>query len=457
MTLQSINPTTGELVRTYDELDDQAAADRVEATHQAWLRWRDEPLAKRVARIEALAGVLEAQTDHAARLMAVEMGKPLAEGRAEIDKCAWLCRWYAEHGPGFLADEPAATDALRSYVAWRPLGVILAIMPWNFPYWQVFRFAVPALLAGNAGVLKHASNVSGCALHIEALVQEAGFPTDLFSTLLLSSGRVAPVLEHPRIVAATLTGSTPAGRAVASTAGRLLKKTVLELGGSDPYVILEDADLDLAAEACATARLINGGQTCIAAKRFVVLDAVAEPFTERLVSRMAARRLGDPLEEGTDLGPQARLDLRDDLQRQVDGSLAAGARCLLGGETPAGPGAFYPPTVLADIAPGMPAWDEELFGPVAAITSVPDEEAAIAAANDTVFGLGAAVFTRDLARGEALARDRLEAGSCFVNTFVRSDPRLPFGGVKESGYGRELGVQGVREFLNAKTVWIDGP
>jgi succinate-semialdehyde dehydrogenase/glutarate-semialdehyde dehydrogenase len=456
MTLQSINPTNGELVQAYDEIDDREAAARIEATHQAWLGWRDESLARRVARIEALADVMEAQRDQAARLMAVEMGKPLAEGRAEIDKCAWLCRWYAEHGPGFLADEPAATDALRSYVAWRPLGVVLAIMPWNFPYWQVFRFAVPALLAGNAGVLKHASNVSGCALHIEALVREASFPEDLFSTLLLSSARVAPVLEHPRIVAATLTGSTPAGRAVASSAGRLLKKTVLELGGSDPYVILEDADLDLAADACATARLINGGQTCIAAKRFVVLDAVAEAFTERLVSRMAARRLGDPLDEQTDLGPQARLDLRDDLQRQVDGSLAAGARCLLGGETPAGPGAFYPPTVLAEVAPGMPAWDEELFGPVAAITAVPDEDAAIAAANDTVFGLGAAVFTRDLARGEALARDRLEAGSCFVNTFVRSDPRLPFGGVKESGYGRELGIQGVREFLNAKTVWVDG-
>jgi succinate-semialdehyde dehydrogenase/glutarate-semialdehyde dehydrogenase len=457
MTLRSINPTTGELVQAFDELDDREAAARVERAHQAWLGWRDEPLARRVARVLALADVLEAQRDHAARLMAVEMGKPLAEGRAEIDKCAWACRWYAEHGPGFLADEPAATDALRSYVAWRPLGVVLAIMPWNFPYWQVFRFAVPALLAGNAGVLKHASNVSGCALHIEALVREAGFPADVFCTLLLSSARVSAVLEHPRIVAATLTGSAPAGRAVASTAGRLLKKTVLELGGSDPYLILEDADLDLAADACATARLINGGQTCIAAKRFVVLDAVAEAFTERLVSRMAARRMGDPLDEATDLGPQARVDLRDELQRQVDGSVAAGARCLLGGETPSGPGAFYPPTVLTDVAPGMPAWDEELFGPVAAITTVPDEDAAVAAANDTVFGLGAAVFTRDPARGETLARDRLDAGSCFVNSFVRSDPRLPFGGVKESGYGRELGLQGLREFLNAKTVWVAGP
>jgi succinate-semialdehyde dehydrogenase/glutarate-semialdehyde dehydrogenase len=386
--------------------------------------------------------------------MALEMGKPLAQGRAEADKCAWVCDHYAQHAEGFLAPEDVATDATRSYVAFEPLGVVLAVMPWNFPLWQVFRFVAPALMAGNVGVLKHSSNVSGCALALEAILHDAGVPHDVFRTLLVGSPRVGALIEAPQIAAVTLTGSTPAGRAVAEKAGACLKKVVLELGGSDPYVILDDADLDEAAETCATARLVNGGQSCIAAKRFVVVEEVLEPFVERLVARMGARRLGDPLDEATDVGPQARHDLRDELHGQVQASVEAGARVRLGCQVPKGPGAFYPPSVLTHVVPGMPAYEEELFGPVAAVVSARDEGDALRIANDTPFGLGAAVFTRDRERGERIAREELEAGACFVNTFVRSDPRLPFGGIKESGFGRELGVFGIREFVNVKTVYV---
>jgi succinate-semialdehyde dehydrogenase/glutarate-semialdehyde dehydrogenase len=327
-------------------------------------------------------------------------------------------------------------------------------MPWNFPLWQVFRFAAPALMAGNAGLLKHASNVSGCALAIEEVLHAAGVPREAFRTLLVGSSRVAGLVEAPEVVAVTLTGSAPAGRAVAAKAGACLKKAVLELGGSDPYVVLEDADLESAAEACAASRLINGGQSCIAAKRFVVVQPVLARFTELLVERVRTRRMGDPLEEGVDVGPQARVDLRDELHRQVESRVARGARLLLGGRLPDGPGAYYPPSVLAGVEPGMPAFDEELFGPVAAVVAARDERDAIRLANRTVFGLGAAVFTRDRERGERIARRELQAGSCFVNAFVKSDPRLPFGGIRESGYGRELGPFGIREFVNVKTVYV---
>jgi len=327
-------------------------------------------------------------------------------------------------------------------------------MPWNFPLWQVFRFAAPALMAGNAGLLKHASNVPGSALAIEEVFRDAGFPENVFRTLMIGSRQVEAVIRHPLVRAATLTGSTPAGKAVASVSGEVLKKTVLELGGSDPYVVLEDADLALAASSCATSRLVNSGQSCIAAKRFIVVDAARDEFERLFVERMKAARMGDPLDPDVDVGPQARIDLRDELHDQVTRSVVKGARLLVGGEVPDRPGAWYPPTVLTDVAPGMAAFDEELFGPVAAIVPVPDEEAAIAAANRSVFGLGAAVFTRDAKRGERIAADRIEAGACFVNTFVRSDPRLPFGGIKESGYGRELAQHGIREFVNAKTVYV---
>jgi succinate-semialdehyde dehydrogenase/glutarate-semialdehyde dehydrogenase len=354
----------------------------------------------------------------------------------------------------FLRPIPVVTDASKSFVAFEPIGVVLAVMPWNFPFWQVFRFAAPALMAGNAGILKHASNVMGSALAIEDVFHKAGFPKDLFRSLLISGRGVARVIENPKVMAVTLTGSTPAGKAVASKAGEMLKKTVLELGGSDPYVILGDADIEEAADICVRSRLINSGQSCIAAKRFIVLEKHKGAFEKRFVELMTAKKMGDPMEEDTAVGPQAREDLRDELQEQVRKSIEKGARLLLGGVVPKGPGAYYPPTVLSDVRKGMPAYDEELFGPVAAIIAVKDEDEAIRVANDSVFGLGAAVFTKDVARGEEIARKRLHAGACFVNTLVKSDPRLPFGGIKESGYGRELADFGIREFVNIKTVYV---
>jgi succinate-semialdehyde dehydrogenase/glutarate-semialdehyde dehydrogenase len=353
-----------------------------------------------------------------------------------------------------LSPEIIATDAGKSYATFQPLGVVLAVMPWNYPFWQVFRFAVPALMAGNAGVLKHSANVPGCALAIEDVFRQAGFPESIFQTLMIGGDRVEKVIENPLVKAVTLTGSKPAGQAVAATAGRLLKKSVLELGGSDPYIVLEDADLEAAAAACAASRLLNSGQSCIAAKRFVVVEVVRHSFEALLVDQMRAKKMGDPMVESVEIGPQARFDLRDDLHRQVRQSIEKGARCLLGGKLPEGPGAFYPPTVLTDVHKGMPAYDEETFGPVAAVIGVKDEKEAIRVANDTVFGLGAAVFTRDIARGERIAATALDAGNCFVNAFVKSDPRLPFGGIKESGYGRELSHYGIKEFVNIKTVYI---
>jgi succinate-semialdehyde dehydrogenase/glutarate-semialdehyde dehydrogenase len=454
MALRSINPTDGRLVREYAETDSPAVSRILREAHAAFLEWRKTPFPARAAPMRRAGALLRERRDDLARLMAVEMGKPLAQGRAEAEKCAWVCDYYAETAERFLSPEEIATDASRSYVAFNPLGVVLAVMPWNFPLWQVFRFAVPALMAGNAGVLKHAGNVSGCALEIERIFADAGVPPALFRSLLVPSSRVGEIIEAPEVRAVTLTGSTPAGQAVATRAGSLLKKTVLELGGSDPYVVLEDADLDLAAETCAASRLINGGQSCIAAKRFVVVESVRERFLERFVERMKARTMGDPLKDGTDVGPQARVDLRDELHEQVRRSVAAGALVVLGGEVPEGPGAFYPPTVLDRVGPGMPAYDEELFGPVAAVISARDEADAVRIANDSPFGLGAAVFTRDTARGERLAAEALDAGSCFVNSFVKSDPRLPFGGIKLSGYGRELSHFGIREFVNVKTVYV---
>ena len=339
-------------------------------------------------------------------------------------------------------------------MAHRPLGTVLAVMPWNFPLWQVFRFAAPALMAGNTGLLKHAANVPGCALAIESILREAGFPEHAFRTLLIDSAQVRAVIRHKAVAAVTLTGSTGAGRAVGKQAGDRLKPSVLELGGSDPYLILADADLDRAVESCVASRLINSGQSCIAAKRFIVVEKVREEFEERFVARMRRARTGDPMQETTDVGPMARRDLRDELHDQVRRSIDAGARCLLGGERPDGPGAHYPPTVLTDVTRKSPAHKEELFGPVAAIMPVKTEKAAIKAANDSVFGLGAAVFTRDVERGERIARDELQAGACFVNAFVKSDPRLPFGGIKESGYGRELSHHGIRDFVNVKTVYV---
>jgi succinate-semialdehyde dehydrogenase/glutarate-semialdehyde dehydrogenase len=441
-------------VKEYAEHDSEEIARILADAETTFPEWRATGFPHRSQILRRAAALLEERKDALARLMALEMGKPVTQGRAEVDKCAWVCRYYADHGARFLAPEPVETEASRSFVTFQPLGLVLAVMPWNFPLWQVFRFAAPALMAGNVGVLKHASSVVGCGLAIEELLEEAGVPEAAFRTLLLPASRVDELILAPQVKAVTLTGSTSAGRAVAERAGAMLKKTVLELGGSDAYVVLEDADLEAAAEACAASRLINSGQSCIAAKRFVVVEAVRERFETLLVERMKAARLGDPQDPATEVGPLARRDLRDDLHRQVVGSINKGARLLLGGDVPSGAGAFYPPTVLSDVTKGMPAHDTEMFGPVAAIIAAPDAEQAIARANDSVFGLGAAVFTRDAARGERIASQQLDAGSCFVNTFVRSDPRLPFGGVKESGYGRELSQYGIREFVNIKTVYV---
>lgn len=454
MAILSVNPATGETIARYEEMSAGEVATIAASAAAAQPEWAGRPFAQRAAILRETARGLRGGSEEFARLMTDEMGKPISQARAEVEKCAWVCEFYADHAKTFLAEIPIETDASRSFVCFEPLGVVLAVMPWNFPLWQVFRFVAPALMAGNGGLLKHASNVFGCALAIEEVLHRSGVPADLFRTLRIGSGAVAGVLEHPGVAAATLTGSGPAGRAVAAKAGELLKKTVLELGGSDPYVVLEDADLEAAADACATSRLLNGGQSCIAAKRFIVVDPVYEAFERTFVERMAARRWGDPYDEANDLGPLARTDLRDELHGQVLASVARGARLELGGEVPEGPGAYYPPTVLADVAPGQPAWDDELFGPVAALIRVSDEDEAIAVANDSPFGLGAAVFTRDVARGEAIAAKRLQAGACFVNAFVKSDPRLPFGGIKESGYGRELADFGIREFVNVKTVYV---
>jgi succinate-semialdehyde dehydrogenase / glutarate-semialdehyde dehydrogenase len=454
MPMQAVNPATGETLKTYEETAPAQVTRVIEHAHAAFLGWRQTGFAERARLMKRAGQMLREQANEYATLMAREMGKPVTEGRAEAEKCAWACDYYADNAERFLQPEVIETDARKSFVTFQPLGVVLAVMPWNFPFWQVFRFAAPALMAGNADVLKHASNVPGCALAIEEIFRRTGFPQNLFRTLLIGSSQVDAVLEHPLVKAATLTGSTPAGKAVAKKAGELTKKTVLELGGSDAYVILEDADLEAAVTTCVASRLINAGQSCIAAKRFIVVESVRKRFEELFVAQMRATRMGDPLQADTKVGPLARYDLRDDLHQQVRESLAKGAKCLLGGEVPAGRGAFYPPTVLTNITKGMPAYDEELFGPVAAIIAVKDEAEAIRVANDSVFGLGAAVFTTDLAKGERIAVHELEAGCCFVNAFVKSDPRLPFGGVKESGYGRELSHYGIKEFVNIKTVFV---
>jgi succinate-semialdehyde dehydrogenase/glutarate-semialdehyde dehydrogenase len=381
------------------------------------------------------------------------MGKLHREARGEIEKCAWVCEYYADQGPGFLADEPIETDAGRSLVAYQPLGTVLAVMPWNFPFWQVFRFAAPALVAGNTGVLKHASNVPQSALAIEEVIRDAGLPADTFRTLMIRAADVDAVIDDPRIAAVTLTGSEPAGRAVASRAAANIKKSVLELGGSDPFIVLDDADVEQAVEAAATSRFLNNGQSCIAAKRFILTPGIAEDFVERFRQRVEAMAMGDPAAETTQLGPMARTDLREELHAQVVDSVRAGAEVVTGGTLPDGPGAFYPPSILDHVAEGQRAFEEELFGPVAIVLRADDADHAVSLANGSRFGLGGAVWTADSDRGETIAR-RLECGAAFVNGIVKSDPRLPFGGVKASGFGRELSRHGIREFVNAKTVWV---
>jgi succinate-semialdehyde dehydrogenase/glutarate-semialdehyde dehydrogenase len=454
MSIQTINPVTGEVVRTYDSHSNQTISEKIQQTHRSWLEWKKTSYAERADLLRSAAKVLKSQKESLAKTMALEMGKPLKAGVAEIEKCALACEYYADNGEEFLRDEIVDTDAERSFVSFLPLGVILAVMPWNFPFWQVFRFLAPALMAGNCGLLKHASNVPGCALAIEEIIREAGFPEHVFQTLLIGGSEVDQVIVNPLVKAVTLTGSTDAGMKVAQKAGSVLKKTVLELGGSDPYIILHDADLPHAAKTCVESRLINSGQSCIAAKRFIVVKEVESEFIRIFKDEMSKKVLGDPFDESTQLGPLARHDLRDQVHKQVTESIEKGAQCILGGQIPEGEGAFYPPTILTNVKKGIPAYDQEVFGPVAAIITVNNELEAIEVANDTSFGLGAAIFTRDIAHGEEIAKKQLNAGSCFVNSLVKSDPRLPFGGINHSGYGRELGIYGIKEFVNIKTVYI---
>ena len=453
MALRSINPATGATLATFDTLTPAEVAAKLERATRAYRSWKNTSFDERAGCLARAADILDTESERLGRLMTLEMGKPLRAGIDEALKCARGCRYYAEHGARFLADERVATDALESYVRYEPLGVVLAVMPWNFPFWQVFRFAAPALMAGNVGLLKHASNVPQCALAIEDICRRAGFPEGVFQTLLIGSADIAPLLEDSRIGAVTLTGSEGAGQDVAGRAGRALKKTVLELGGSDPFIVMSSADVEKAAATAAKARTINNGQSCIAAKRFIVSEAIAEEFLRRFVSAMSALRVGDPMDASTDVGPLATPDLVNDLEAQVKATVAAGARVLTGGTRLPGPGNYFAPTVLVDVPSGSPAYREELFGPVASVFRVPSVDEAIRLANDSTFGLGSSVWTRDEAERERFVRE-LEAGQVFVNAMVVSDPRVPFGGVKRSGYGRELGVHGIREFVNVKTVWV---
>jgi succinate-semialdehyde dehydrogenase/glutarate-semialdehyde dehydrogenase len=452
--IQTVNPATGEPGGSYDEtsLDDALAA--AAAAREAHLKWRRTSFAERSSVLHKAAQVLRSRKDEFARLMTQEMGKTLTDGRAEVEKCALHCDWFADHAREYLANEPVDFDGEEAFVTFNPIGVVLAVMPWNFPFWQVFRAAAPALMAGNGMLLKHASNVPGCALAIEELLHQAGVRRDLFRTLLLPSREVESLIKDENVAAVTLTGSVAAGKSVATAAGSVLKKCVLELGGSDAYIVLEDVDIEAAAKVAATARMVNGGQSCIAGKRFIVVRPIAERFEEALVAAMSVFEMADPTKEDTKLGPMVSVNARDDIHAQVTKSIEKGARLLLGGDVPDRPGAWYPATVLADVRAGQPAHDEEVFGPVAAIIVAEDEADAIRIANDSEFGLGSGVLTADIDRGRRIAAEELEAGMSFVNENVRSDPRAPFGGVKHSGYGRECGVFGIREFVNIKTVHV---
>jgi succinate-semialdehyde dehydrogenase/glutarate-semialdehyde dehydrogenase len=453
MGFESINPADGSTLEVVPEWDDARLESALASAARAAKAWSEISIERRCERLRAVARVLRSRHDELARLITLEMGKLLTEARAEVEKCALACDYFADHAAGFLADEVRPSDARVSYVAYQPLGTVLAVMPWNFPLWQVFRFGIPALAAGNTIVLKHASNVPQCALAIEDVFHSADLPRGVFVTLMIAAARVGRVIGDDRVRGVTLTGSADAGRKVAAAAGAALKKCVLELGGSDAFVVLRDADLDAAVKAAMRSRFQNAGQSCIAAKRFIVVESIADRFVERFRQEIASMRPGNPMNEGTTLAPLARADLRDTVQRQVAESLARGAVAVIGCGPITGHGFYYQGSLLDYVSPGMPAFDEEVFGPVAAIVRVRDEQKALELANRSKYGLGASVWTTDAARGEQFAR-RLECGVAFVNGVVKSDPRLPFGGVKNSGYGRELSVHGCREFTNVKTIWI---
>ncbi|MBD1922156.1 NAD-dependent succinate-semialdehyde dehydrogenase [Microcoleus sp. FACHB-831] len=454
MAIATINPATGETIKTFNALTDAEVLLKLEKAQQAFVQYRQTPMEQRGEWLKKAADILEGDRDRFAKTMTLEMGKTVKSAIAEVEKCASVCRYYAENAAQFLADVPAQTDASHSFVRYAPLGVILAVMPWNFPFWQVFRFAAPALMAGNVGLLKHASNVPQCALAIEEIMQRAGFPDGVFQTLLVGADKVELIINDERVKAATLTGSEPAGMSLAAAAGKQIKKTVLELGGSDPYIVLESADLEAAVSTAVTARMINTGQSCIAAKRFIVVEAIADEFERRMVEKLQALKVGDPMNPETDLGPLATPSILKDLDKQVQESAAMGAKVLTGGKPLSDrAGNFYLPTILTDIPEGSPASHEEFFGPVALLFRVADIDEAIAMANNTSFGLGASAWTNVEEERDRLINE-IEAGAVFINGMVKSDPRLPFGGIKRSGYGRELSIQGIHEFVNVKSVWV---
>ena len=454
MNLISINPANNKKINSYEEISKDSINQIIDSSFNTFLEWRNKSFSYRAKKMRHLAELLKQKKELLGLLMTKEMGKPIKQSIAEAEKCAWVCEYYADNAEKFLSQKEIPTGSTKSFISFQPIGIVLAIMPWNFPFWQVFRFASPALMAGNVGILKHASNVQGCAIEIEKLFLEAGFPKFAFSNLVIGSKKVSNVIKNSKISAVTLTGSTPAGKSVASLAGSLLKKTVLELGGNDPYVILEDADLDNAVKSCIAGRMLNAGQSCIAAKRFIVVQSSLKEFIDKVHNEIKKMKMGDPINPDINIGPMVNNIARDELHQQVLISIEKGAKLLFGGNIPQLDGAFYPPTLLVDVEPGMPAFDDELFGPVAVVISAKDQSHAIELANKTNFGLGAAIFTRDLDKGENIATKELEAGSCFVNDFVKSDPRLPFGGIKESGYGRELSEFGIQEFVNIKSVVV---
>jgi succinate-semialdehyde dehydrogenase / glutarate-semialdehyde dehydrogenase len=453
MPIASIDPSTGKTIRSFEELTDTEIDHKLARAANTYRKYRQTTFEERAEKMKRAARILEERKKEFGETMTTEMGKPIKAAIAEAEKCAWVCRFYAENAEHFLADEIVPTNATRSFVRYEPIGPVLAVMPWNFPFWQVFRFAAPALMAGNVGLLKHASNVPACALAIEAIFSDSGFPAGAFQTLLIGSARVEWVIEDPRVRAVTLTGSEPAGRQVASVAGKAIKKTVLELGGSDPFLVMPSADLNEAVAMAVTARTINNGQSCIAAKRFILAEEIAAEFEERFVNAMKALSVGNPMDDTVQIGPLATDQILTDLEEQVRRTVELGARVLTGGKRLSGPGYFYPPTVLTDIPEDSPAYRDELFGPVASLFRARDIDEAIHVANDTSFGLGASAWTNDQAEQTRFIEE-IEAGSVFINGMVASDPRLPFGGIKRSGYGRELSVHGIREFVNIKSVWV---
>ncbi|MEN8194476.1 MAG: NAD-dependent succinate-semialdehyde dehydrogenase, partial [Bacteroidota bacterium] len=453
MAIQSINPANNQILETFEEYSPEKVNQIIQDAHSAFLNWRTKSFAEKSVLMLNVTDVLQTQKLKYAEIMTKEMGKPITQAIAEVEKCAWVCEYYAENAESFLSNEAISTDAFESYVQFDPLGIVLAVMPWNYPLWQVFRFAAPALMAGNVALLKHASNVPMSALVIEEVFRDAGFPKNVFSTFLIGSKQVENIIKNPLVKAATLTGSEPAGKAIASSSGNALKKTVMELGGSDPFIILDDADIDEAVKIGVTARILNNGQSCIAAKRFIMVEDIADDFEHKFVNRMKELVVDDPMDEKTELGPIAREDLLEELDWQVKESVKQGAKILTGGSRIEREGAFYPPTVVSNVKKGMLAYSEELFGPVAIIIRVKDEKEAIEVANDTPFGLGASIWTKDVIKAKELTK-QIDAGAVFINGLVKSDPRLPFGGVKTSGYGRELSHYGIKEFVNIKTVWV---